>query len=129
MTYRNSQGFIALMSAIIISAVLLTIVATSSWGGFYKRSNGLDAELKARSVAAADACVAAALLSLAKRGDPAGSILALNELDECRIGAVSGAEQKTFEVQATSSGAVTNLRVTVDAKDFRVRSRQEIPVF
>jgi len=117
------------MSAIVISAVLLVTAATAGFVGFYHRSNGLDAELKARSAAAADACADAALLTLAQGGDPGGRILSLNSLDECRIGAVSGSAQKTFRVQATSTGAVTNLEIIADGSDLSVLSWREISTF
>lgn len=123
------EGFVALMSAIIISAVLLVTVAAAGFAGFYGRSNGLDAELKARSAAAADACADVALLVLAQEDDPGGRILSLNSLDECRIGTVSGTAQKTFRVQATSSGAVTNLEIVVDNSNLSVLSWREISTF
>lgn len=129
MTQQHSRGFIALMSAIIISVVLLLVVTTSSFTGFYGRFNALDAELKARSSATADACADAALLKLAQNLDPGGLTLSLNSLDQCRVGAISGGAQKTFRIQATSSNsAVTNLEVTVKT-DFSIASWQEIPVF
>lgn len=129
MQYR---GFIALMTAIIISVVLLTIVTTSSFTGFYGRFNVLDAELKSRSAAAADACADMALLKLAQNIEPSGVLSpALNALDECRVSAVtvSGAE-KRFVVQATSSqSAVTNLSIRVDTTDFSILEWQEIAVY
>lgn len=117
------------MSAVVISAVLLLVVTASSFTGFYGRADMLDAELKARSSAAADACVDAALLALMRREDPAGRILSLNSLDECRIGAVNGTEEKSFTVQATSSGAVTNLRIVVNGDDLSIRSWEEVATF
>lgn len=129
MKRKHPRGFIALMSVIIISAVLLLVVTTLSFTGFYSRFNMLDAELKARSAAAADACADTAILKLAQNLDPGDLVLSLNSLDQCRVGSVSGATQKTFRIQATSSeSAVTNLEVTLNT-DFSVASWQEISTF
>lgn len=130
MNAARPRGFIALMSAIIISAVLLLVVTTSSFTGFYTRLNVLDTELKARSFAAADACASVALFELAQNLNPSDVVLSLNNLDECRVGAVTGTAQKTFRVQATSSNsAVTNLQIVVDTSDFSIVSWQEISTF
>ncbi|OGI57591.1 hypothetical protein A3B85_00765 [Candidatus Nomurabacteria bacterium RIFCSPHIGHO2_02_FULL_37_13] len=62
---ETATGFIALMSAIIISAILLLIVTNLSLTGFYRRSNVLDSELKEKSSALAEACIESARLILA----------------------------------------------------------------
>ena len=43
---RRNKGFIALISAIVISVILLLIAANLSLTSFYGRSNILDSELK-----------------------------------------------------------------------------------
>ncbi|MBI3631232.1 MAG: hypothetical protein HY221_02745 [Candidatus Sungbacteria bacterium] len=131
MNHRSDRGFVALISAIIISAVLLLVIAASGLIAFYSRFNILDFELKERSNAAADACVDEALLQIAQ--DPSyigGTSISLSPLDKCWIGTVTGSGQETFKVQATSSDtAVTNLQVTFDTSNFSVVSWQEIPTF
>lgn len=132
MNHRSDRGFVALISAIIISAVLLLVIAASGLTTFYSRFNILDFELKERSNAVADACVDEALLQIAEGIDPSGAVLSLsqNPPDQCRIGTVTGSNQQTFKVQATSSDtAVTNLQVTFDTSNFSVVSWQEIPTF
>lgn len=124
---KDNRGFVALISVIIISAALLIVAASTGLVSFYSRFNMLDAELKERSNAAADACADEAIVQLAQNTDPSGVTISLNSIDQCRIGMVSGGTQKVFEVQATSSKtAVTNLRVAVDGSDFSVVSWQEI---
>lgn len=126
----HARGFIALMSALVISAVLLLVVTSSNLAGFYGRFNQLDSELKERSRATADACVSVALLAFAEGLDPSGRTVTLNRFDECRIAAVTGMLQKTFKVQATSSkSAVTTLLVTADAASASLVSLQEISTF
>ena len=61
---ENKKGFVALMSAIIISVILLLLVTNLSLTGFYSRLNILDSELKDRSSALAEACADMAILKL-----------------------------------------------------------------
>ena len=137
-TSKREKGFIALMSAVIIGAVLLVTVIGSSLLGFYSRYNALDFELKERSAAAADACASEALLNLANDpsypgGGAVNPTLRLNSLDSCYIGAMHpntpSTGETSFRVQATSSDAVTDLAITVNSSDLTVLSWLEIPNF
>lgn len=126
------RGFIALTSAIIIAAILLLVATTGGLTGIFARGDALDAELKARSVATADACVDQALLELASDPSYAGRAgYTLNALDTCWIGQVTTASSLySFKVQATSSNAaVTNLSVSAKTSDLSVTSWQEIAKF
>jgi hypothetical protein len=131
--FTRPRGFIALMSVIILSMVLLLVVVDASLTSFNSRFNALDAELKGRSEAAADACANQALLQLANDLSYAGNeALTLNTVDSCRIGAVATAgagSQKTFKIQATSSSAVTNLFIVVLSSDLSTVSWQEMPTY
>lgn len=125
----KTRGFIALMSAIVISAVLLIIAVTGSFTGFFGRGNILDAELKSRSAAVADACAEQAFLLIANDSAYAGlSIITFNSLDSCRV-EVSGASLKNIRIQATSSRAVTNLDIDYDPDTLTIDSWEEVPVF
>jgi len=128
---QKERGFIALMSAVIISAVLLLVVASAGLISINSRSNILDSELKERSEASADACADEALYSLAQDPAYAGGIITLNSLDKCRIGKITNVGANIqFEVQATSSdSSVTNLQIVADSGDLSVISWQEIANF
>ncbi len=118
------------MSAIIISGVLLMVAAAGSLAGFYTRSTVVDAELKERSVAAADACADQALVGLAIDQNYAGKeVRVLNTLDRCQISAVTTSGiQKIFTVQATSNAmAVTNLRIVYATSTQLVLTWLEVP--
>ena len=124
------KGFIALMSAILISNVLLIVAAAGSLKGFYTRADILDSEIKARSNAAADACADVALLSLVQ--DPnylGGDTHSLNKDDVCMVRSVTASgTQKIIVIQATSTGkAVTNLRVVYATDSRSVVSWLEVP--
>lgn len=58
------RGFIALISVLIISVVLLLITTSGSLAGFYTRMNALMFENKERSRALAEACIDRTLLAL-----------------------------------------------------------------
>ena len=137
----RDRGFIALMSAIIIATILLLVATTGGLTGIFARGDALDAELKARSVGAADACVDLALLALANGDDPTVAPYALNSLDKCRVVSVTPASGETsIRIHAVSgngadiiepfpSAAVTNLEVVVDSTDLSVISWREVATF
>jgi hypothetical protein len=71
MKHTSSQrGFIALMSTIVICAVLLTLMASTDVGSFYARADALGSENKDAAVALAESCINVALLALAASTDP-----------------------------------------------------------
>ena len=124
----DQRGFVALISTIIIMAVLLLVIASVGLVGSYSRFNMLDSELKERSIAAADACADEAILQFALDPGYSGGALVLNALDSCRSGKRdAGTSTIGFSVQATSSDhAVTNLRILLDKDDLSVISWQEV---
>ena len=121
----TAEGFIALISAIIISAILLLVATTGSLSGFYSRFNILDAELKERSVALAEACADHALLRLANDITYTGNETVVVGAQSCTIGTVSGSSQKTFKTQGIFKNFYTNLQITVDVTTLAVISWQE----
>lgn len=58
------RGYIALISVIIISLILLALTMTVSAQGYFTRFNGLDREYKRVSLGIAESCVNAALLKV-----------------------------------------------------------------
>ncbi len=122
---KFNQGFIALMSVIIISTILLVLIVAGSLVGWYSRFNILDAESKERSSALADACVDQLLLEISF--DPSyptsQKTVALGS-DTCTIAPQNGAGK--YPVQATFNGAYTNLLVGVDPDGPSVTSWQEV---
>ncbi|MCX6703689.1 MAG: hypothetical protein NTV02_03310 [Candidatus Zambryskibacteria bacterium] len=61
---NQQKGFIALISSIILSLILLGLTLQVSSGNFSARANALSAEFKSISVALARSCSQAALLRL-----------------------------------------------------------------
>ena len=141
---KEKNGFIALMTAIVFSFVLMITAATLSQTSFFSRAEILDAEYKERSSALAEACVDTALLKLA-------TIPGYNPVNECNsvgdicpnggpnicsvvsvsppaLGKITIITTAVFPAPAvTSQGAVTNLQVIVDSTDLHVLSWNEVP--
>ena len=65
-THAHERGFVALMSVIIISAILLVLVFTLGVSSFLNRFDVLDTENKRVSVALAEACVNTAMIKIAQ---------------------------------------------------------------
>ena len=122
-------GFIALMSAIIISAALMVAALGGSLVGFYQRDTVLDAELKEHSAALADACANEALLQLASNPNWPGTITLPVGDDACAVGPVSlSAGQALFQARGVYRHSYTNLQITFDTQNLIVISWQEVPV-
>lgn len=122
---KNRQtGFIALISAIIISVLLLTITFTVSMTGLWGRFNILDAESKERSSNLAEACADIAILNLAQsQPQPLNPVHV--ESDECNIVSITPGSQTTIKTQAIINKAYTNLVVVINS-DYSIVSWNEV---
>lgn len=114
--YGNpNRGFIALMSAVIISAVLLLVVISGGLTGFFSRSNVLDSELKSRSRGVAEACLEQALLLITNNPSyDETEYQSFNDLDACELEVTPSGGTSDITVQGSSTRAVTNLVATYD---------------
>ena len=130
MTPHYQKGFVALISAIVISVALLLIVAALSFSSFYGRYNILDAELKERSLGIAEACGDHALLELTNDPSYTGNATTTIGSDSCYIGpvVVAGA-QRTFKTRSMYKNYYSNLEISFDTSTFSVLSWKEIPNF
>lgn len=132
----RGEGYIALISAIIITALLLIITFTVSFSSFFARFNILDSEYKKVSTGLAEACAETAILELAK-----GNILAddtcVNVGDPCPTGPKVckichvenlGSSQYDIKTRAVYEKATTNflINVTTTTSDVIVNSWEEI---
>ncbi|MDP3954244.1 MAG: hypothetical protein Q8Q06_02405 [bacterium] len=125
---NNQEGFIALVSAIVISLVLMAIVFSLSFRGFFGRFNLLDSEFKERSIAVAEACGDNALLRLAQDINYAGSESFDIGDDTCKVLPINNIlSPRVIYATANVYSAVTNLKITVDEATLSVSSWQEIP--
>ncbi|MFZ2621123.1 MAG: hypothetical protein WAX85_01335 [Minisyncoccia bacterium] len=127
---EKNKGFIALISVVFISTILLLVAVTLSLSGFYGRYNILDSELKDRSFALAEACADTALLKLANDSsyNPIDEIININ-IDSCLIKSVAVSDSnKIILIKENYKNYYTNLRITVDSITLSVISWEEVPI-
>lgn len=126
-------GFIALITAIVLSLGLLTVAVVLNQSGFLTRSALLESEYKERSAALAEACVDIALLRLAANPAYGGGEAVLVKGSECQIRPVQidvpASGQMSVETRARVHEAVTNLRIVANASDLSILSWNELPSF
>lgn len=118
---KQQRGFIALISAIIISMILLLVITDASLTSFYGRFNVLDSEYKERSSALADACVDTLLLRLADGQNPTGTIAV--GTDQCQI----VTSTNPYAIQAIYQNSYTNLQITLNNTSLAIVSWVEVP--
>lgn len=96
---NKKGGYVALISAIIISFVLTGLAFTASRSGFFARFDSLNAEYKRVSKGLAESCVNYALLELAQNPDYSENETVVLASDKsCRI------DQITFEPTSDYDG-------------------------
>lgn len=117
--HKTKRGFIALISAIIISAILMAILFTATTSTFFARFDALDTEYKRIAVGLAESCVNQALLRLAQDYDydPTDEIISIGG-DTCRIKSITPHAPRSSEsilvtigAQANHQGAFSNFQV------------------
>lgn len=125
---QSNRGFIALMSVIIIAAILLTVVTTVSFSGYRSRFNIYSSELKNISASIAEACVNTAVLKLSEDWNYEGNeTLSVNGTD-CAVFPVAliGQVPQVLKVQTVYQNSYTNLKIIVGDSPFGIISWQEI---
>ena len=124
------KGYIALISSIIISMLMLMISLTLSFTGFFSRINILNAEFKEISLRLAEACVDMALLKLSENQSYQGNEnIAIND-KQCSILIIEAAgNEKVIKTKANFQKAVTNLKIKVNNADLSVISWEELAKF
>ena len=124
------KGYIALMSAVVISVLLLTITLSLGLSGFFGRLNIVDSESKERSIALAEACVDTAILEIAKGTNYTGQVNV--DSDSCTIVSIMpdtpSSGQTTIKTQAVVNKSYTNFEVIINSKNFSIISWEECPV-
>jgi len=127
---KKTSGFVALISVIIISAILLLVATNLSFTGFYGRFNILDSEYKEKSLALAEACADEAILNITVDTTYTGDETILLPPSECRIGTVTTSGlNKNFTASAVFQNSYTNLRISFDTDSYLVTLWEEVPNF
>ncbi|MFH1346922.1 MAG: hypothetical protein ABIH10_01585 [Spirochaetota bacterium] len=124
------KGYIAIISTIIISILLMTITLTVSSMGFFSRVNILDAEFKELSFALAEACVETALLKLSWNKSYNGNEnISVGEYQCSILPIETVSSQKIIKTKAIFLKATTNLKITVQESNLLIIFWEEIAKF
>ena len=127
-------GFTALMSAIVLSFLLLTVAVTIGTVGLNNRLNISETEFKERSLNLAEGCVDIAISSINDGFFPSNLTITIgeNSEDKCIIvSALHGVPAANlYEIKTRSDiqNAVTNLKVVLD-KNKNVITWEEVSNF
>jgi hypothetical protein len=119
----RNEGFIALFSVIVITAILLLMATTLSFSGFFGRLNVFNSELKKESDALASACIDYAMLKLATEIDYTGNEEVDVGSETCNYEISTGGKINTW---ASSGKAYTYYEALIDTEDFEIISFKEL---
>ncbi|MFZ2569477.1 MAG: GIY-YIG nuclease family protein [Minisyncoccia bacterium] len=130
-TQTFDGGFVALISVVIISAVLMLVALTLSTTSFSERYNVLASEFKERSSGNAEACVDEGLLMIANGNGSTGTSTVNLTLDDfCELGPVpQSGDPRIFYTKANFRNYVTNLKISVNPVTLNVISWEEIGTY
>lgn len=125
---RNA-GYIAIASAVIISALLLTIVSALSLSMYFVRFNIYDSFAKERSRALAESCADTAMLKLRQSSSYNGNETVTVEAGAtCTISTIqTQGSQKIITTGASIQRITTNIKVTVSGAIPTIVSWEEVP--
>ena len=125
----SQSGFAVLMSTIILSAIMLAVVFSLNFSGFFTRFNLRDSENKERSLAMAEACAQVAVLKINQEPTTyAGNETLSLSSNNCTIRPIPTASPivypRVIQTTATDSGAVSNIVVDLDSNLSVIRWRE-----
>lgn len=85
LSMKRPRGYVALLSVLLLSAILLGLTTTVASTGFFSRGNSLTAEYKRISLGLAESCMNQALLRLAQDADYEGGDTVSVNGNDCTI--------------------------------------------
>ncbi len=113
---KNEKGYIAIIVALIFSAITIAAAFSVGTSGLLSRNSKVDFANKAASFAAARACLDRARLQLSQNSLYAGNE-SLQIYDyQCTVVSVeTSGPNRIIKTSSSVFGATTNLRLTVDS--------------
>jgi hypothetical protein len=128
----TERGYIALISAILISVSLLTMVVAVSFEGYFSRFNILESEQKEMSDYLAESCFNTATLKLAQDDDFDEAKTITVGSSTCSIVDIEPgtfASNRRISVQGVSGNAYTNLEIEISLPSTDIVSWTEVGSF
>src|SRR3989344_7662148 len=129
---RGQAGFVLLMSSIVISAILVAVVFSLSFSGFFTRFNLLDSYNKEASLALANACGDIAVLKFIQDNTYFGNETLPIGSDSCGVLLISPGSYEiktTARVPDNAGGAISNIVINLDTTTFAVTRWREVGSF
>jgi len=112
---NKQKGFIAIVSSLIIAAMLMLILFTLNFNQFMARFNILDSEYKEQSLALAEMCIENGILHLAQDPTFSGGVTLGSGSDTCDLLTISTSGSNTIlRSTASINSSFSNIRVEVD---------------
>lgn len=122
----KDNGYVAIITAVIMSVIIGIIVFTMSLGSFLGRENSLSFHLKEKSRGLAEACVETARLKIIQNPNYAGGENVSVASDTCRIISVANLNGNSLiSAQGNYQKLFTNLEVTIRQNDVLILDWQE----
>ena len=125
---RGQDGFVLLMSSIVISAILVAVVFSLSFSGFFTRFNLLDSYNKEASLALVNACGDIAVLKFIQDDTYPGDKTLPVGGDSCDVLFISPG---SYEIKTTAvkNGAVSNIVINLNSMTLNVTRWREVGNF
>ena len=122
----NQNGFIALITSIIISALLLVLIASSSLSSLYASENTLEKSQKQQSLDLANSCINMVLLRLSADQSFNGLRTWKIGTANCIISQISLIDSSfVFEIKVSVGNSFTNLKVVANKTSLNIISIAE----
>lgn len=128
MNKNNSQGgYIAIMSSIIISLMMMLIALSLGSASLFTRLNVVDFSNKQLSYFIARSCLNDALFKLADSASYTGNETLTISSRTCVLSTITtSAPNKIIQAKAIVEGATTNLKLTVNSTTLSTVSLEEL---
>lgn len=128
---KSRGGYIALISVIVLTAIILVIVFTLGLGSFYGRMDILGSDFKEQSQALSEACLETARLNMLSDPEYAGNENVTVGSSTCFIGAItsSGTAHKLILTEGMHQNSYTSLRTTINASSGAIVGIEQLKDF
>jgi hypothetical protein len=125
---KYENGFVALISAILLSSMLLLVAIVLSTSSFFARFNILGSELKEKGLSVAEACADEGLLLIANNENHISSTTTnILGVGTCTLGPIpTSGNPRIFFVESNIQNYYTNLKISVSPSTLLVNSWEEI---
>jgi len=129
---NNQNGYIVIYSIVIISAIVMGIIFSSSWISLNSIKSGRVLANSKQSKAMASACAETALQSIRDNINYSGSANLTINSNDCSYTVINqGVENRLIQAQASISGSVSKIEILINQinSQINISSWQEVSGF